>query len=206
MCLEGIAFDLHTGRGESADAISVVTPILVAYGLATPIMAISTPTNNMLQAIGRTDIPVKSVIVGAVFKIACNFILVGNPKINIYGAVVGTVVFYLVIVAFNLISLLRISKVKVHWLSVFGKPFICALLCGVTAFAANGLLTRLFPADTTQSILNMGTVSAIISVILAVAVYAISLLLIKGIAREDVSVLPKGEKIAKTLEKYGLLG
>ena len=26
------------------------------------------------------------------------------------------------------------------------------------------------------------------------------------IDREDISVLPKGEKIAKTLEKYGLLG
>ena len=52
----------------------------------------------------------------------------------------------------------------------------------------------------------MGTVSTVIAVGLAVVVYAISLLLLKGVAREDVSVLPKGEKIAKTLEKYGLLG
>ena len=194
------------GRGSSSDAISVVTPILVAYGLATPVMAVSTPVTNMLQAIGRTDIPVKSVVVGAVCKIVCNFILVGNPKINIYGAVIGTVLFYVVIVACNLISLIRISNVKVRWASVFVKPLICAALCGVTAFAANGLLNKIFPADTSQSILNMGTVSAGIAVVLAVIVYAISLLLIKGIAREDVSVLPKGEKIAKTLEKYGLLG
>ncbi len=194
------------GRGSSSDAISVVTPILVTYGLATPLMAISTPTTNMLQAIGRTDIPVKSVVVGAVCKIICNFILVGNPDINIYGAVVGTVLFYVVVVVCNLVSLLRISKVKIHWNSVFVKPLICAALCGVTAFAANGLLTKLFPADTSESILNMGTISAVIAVGLAVIVYAISLLLIKGIAREDVIVLPKGEKIAKTLEKYGLLG
>ena len=194
------------GRGSSSDAISVVTPILVTYGLATPLMAISTPTTNMLQAIGRTDIPVKSVVVGAVCKIICNFILVGNPDINIYGAVVGTVLFYVVVVVCNLVSLLRISKVKIHWSSVFVKPLICAALCGVTAFAANGLLTKLFPADTSESILNMGTISAVIAVGLAVIVYAISLLLIKGIAREDVIVLPKGEKIAKTLEKYGLLG
>lgn len=194
------------GRGSSSDAISVVTPILVAYGLATPVMAVSTPVTNMLQAIGRTDIPVKSVVVGAMCKIVCNFILVGNPKINIYGAVIGTVLFYVVIVACNLISLIRISNVKVRWASVFVKPLICAALCGVTAFAANGLLNKIFPADTSQSILNMGTVSAGIAVALAVVVYAISLLLIKGIAREDVLVLPKGEKIAKTLEKYGLLG
>ncbi len=194
------------GRGASSDAIPVVAPILASYGFATCIMAISTPITNMLQAIGRTDIPVKSVVVGAICKIICNFILVGNPKINIYGAVVGTILFYVVIVLCNLISLLKISKVKVHWKSVFVKPFISAALCGITAFAANGLLTKLFPVDTSESILNMGTVSTVISIGLAAVVYATSLLLIKGIAKEDVIVLPKGEKIAKTLEKYGLLG
>lgn len=194
------------GRGASSDAIAIITPIMIAYGFATCIMAISTPTTNMLQAIGRTDIPVKSVIVAAVAKIVCNFILVGNPKVNVYGAVIGTILFYVVIVAFNMISLLRVSKVKVNWLSVFFKPLICAALCGVTAFTANALLNRIFPAESTESVLNMGTLAMIISVGLAVIVYVISLLLLKGIAKEDVAVLPKGEKIAKTLEKYGLLG
>lgn len=194
------------GRGSSSDAISVVAPIMVAYGIATALMAVSTPITNMLQAIGRTDIPVKSVVVGAICKITCNFILVGNPKINVYGAVVGTILFYVVIVACNLTSLLRISKVKVNWASILVKPFICAALCGVTAFAAYGLLSKIFPAGNTDSILNMGTISTVIAVGLAVVVYVISLLLVKGVAREDISVLPKGEKIAKTLEKYGLLG
>ncbi|MBO5858779.1 MAG: hypothetical protein J6R20_03290, partial [Clostridia bacterium] len=99
-----------------------------------------------------------------------------------------------------------VAKVKINWVSVFLKPLACAALCGVTAFASNALLNRIFPADTSESILNMGTVSMGISVILAVVVYAISLLLIKGLAKEDVSVLPKGEKIAKALEKHGLLG
>ena len=194
------------GRGSSSDAIPVVAPIMVAYGIATALMAVSTPITNMLQAIGRTDIPVKSVVVGAICKITCNFILVGNPKINVYGAVVGTILFYVVIVACNLTSLLRISKVKVNWASILVKPLICAALCGVTAFAAYGLLSKIFPVTNTESILNMGTVSTVIAVGLAVVVYAISLLLLKGVAREDISVLPKGEKIAKTLEKYGLLG
>lgn len=194
------------GRGSSSDAISVVAPIMVAYGIATALMAVSTPITNMLQAIGRTDIPVKSVVVGAICKITCNFILVGNPKINVYGAVAGTILFYVVIVACNLTSLLRISKVKINWASILIKPLICAALCGVTAFASYGLLSKIFPAGNTESIFNMGTVSTVIAVGLAVVVYVISLLLVKGVAREDVSVLPKGEKIAKTLEKYGLLG
>lgn len=194
------------GRGLSSDAIPVVAPIMVVYGIATALMAVSTPITNMLQAIGRTDIPVKSVVVGAICKIVCNYILVGNPKINVYGAVAGTVLFYVVIVTCNLTSLLRISKVKINWGAILLKPLISAALCGVTAYAAYGLLSRIFPVEASESILNMGTISTVIAVGLAVVVYVISLLLLKGVAREDVSVLPKGEKIAKKLEKYGLLG
>ena len=84
-------------------------------------------------------------------------------------------------------------------------PTILAL-CGVTAFTCNALLNRIFPAANTDSILNSGTFAMIISVGVAGIVYLIALLLFKGIAKEDVSVLPKGEKIAKVLEKYGLLG
>lgn len=194
------------GRGNFSDTIPVVVPIMTAYGLATFVMAVSTPVTNMLQAIGRTDIPVKSVVVGAICKLTCNFILVGNPKFNVYGAVAGTILFYVVIVSCNLISLVKYAKVKINWGSVFFKPFICAALCGLTAFTSNALLNKLFPADTSESILNMGTISMIIAIGLAVIVYVISLLLFKAVAREDVSALPKGEKIAKALEKYGLLG
>ena len=194
------------GRGLSSDAIPVVAPIMVVYGIATALMAVSTPITNMLQAIGRTDIPVKSVVVGAVCKIVCNYILVGNPKMNIYGAVAGTVLFYVVIVTCNLTSLLKYSKTKINWGAIALKPLISAALCGVTAYAAYGLLSRIFPVESAESILNMGTVSTGIAVGLAVVVYVFSLLLLKGVAREDISVLPKGEKIAKKLEKYGLLG
>ena len=194
------------GRGLSSDAIPVVAPIMVVYGIATALMAVSTPITNMLQAIGRTDIPVKSVVVGAICKIVCNYILVGNPKINVYGAVAGTVLFYVVIVTCNITSLLKFSKVKINWGAIALKPLISAALCGVTAYAAYGLLSRIFPVEASESILNMGTVSTVIAVGLAVVVYVISLLLLKGVAREDISVLPKGEKIAKKLEKYGLLG
>lgn len=44
------------------------------------------------------------------------------------------------------------------------------------------------------------------AVISAVIVYFIFLIFIKGISGEDLNMIPKGEKIAKALEKFGLLG
>lgn len=194
------------GRGNSSEAISIIAPILIAYGIFTPIIAISTPTTNMLQAVGRADIPMKTVAGAALVKILCNFFLVGIPKINIYGAVVGTIVFYLLIVSINMFCLLRISKVRVNWLSVFLKPFIAAALCAITAFATHGIIIRIIPADTSASVLNSDTYGTIAGIAAGAVVYLISILLLKGIAKDDLTSLPKGEKIAGILEKYGLLG
>lgn len=194
------------GRGNFSDSISVVVPIMTAYGLATCIMAVSTPITNMLQAIGRPDIPVKSVIAGAICKLVCNYILVGIPGINVYGAVAGTILFYVVIVSINLISLIRVANVRVNWVSVFFKPFLCAGLCGLTAFTANALINKIFPSSPADGLLSMSTVAMVVAVGLAVIVYAASLLVFKALAKEDVVNLPKGEKIAKILEKYKLLG
>ena len=193
------------GRGESSDAISVAAPVMAAYGYATFLMGVSTPITNMLQAIGRTDIPAKTVCIGAVVKIAANFILVGNYRLNVYGAVIGTVLFYAVIVGINFFRLITLTKVRIDWTSIFIKPFICAAFCGLSAFAMNTVLTRIIPAGNTGSILNGGTISAVISIGFAAVVYFVALLFLRSFNRDDIETLPKGTTIVKILDKYGLL-
>ena len=193
------------GRGNSNEAIPIIAPILFTYGICTPLFAISTPTTNMLQAVGRADIPMKTVGIAAVCKIICNFILVGIPKINVYGAVIGTILFYLIIVSVNMTYLLKISGIRVNWVSVVIKPFISALLCAVTAYACHGIIVRIFPADTSSSILNSDTVATLIAIILAAVVYVISILLIGGIDEKSLEGLPGSEKICKVLKKHKLM-
>ena len=45
----------------------------------------------------------------------------------------------------------------------------------------------------------------IIAIIFAIVIYVVVILLIKGITREDILMLPKGEKIANTLAKRKLI-
>ena len=76
------------------------------------------------------------------------------------------------------------------------KPAIAGIFCGISAWSGFGLLQRE---------LSQG-VSTILAVAIGAFVYLLVLLIVKGISRQDVRMLPKGEKIAKTLEKWGLLG
>lgn len=184
------------------DIAPIAAPIMAVYGYATALMAVSTPVTNMLQGIGRTDIPVKAAVAGAVVKIACNYVLVGNPRFNINGAPIGSILCYVVIVGINLFFLLRISKIRINVISVLLKPLFCA---GLSAAAAWGAY-RLFGRFLGERIPHVDLVGLILAVGAAVIVYVIALLLCKGLSKEDILMLPKGEKIAKTLEKYKVLG
>ena len=194
------------GGTNSQNLIPIAYPIMAACGYATGFFSLSSPITNMLQAIGRADIPVKALIGGSVIKVVANIVFISNPKYNIRGAVIGTIVCYTAICVVEAACLLKLSKTKINFVSVFIKPFACAALCAAVAFMSYKFFARIFPAGDISSHINGMTVSACISIVLAVIVYALGLLFMRALSKDDIIMLPKGEKIAKILEKYKLLG
>jgi len=180
-------------------------PMMMVFGIATALMAVSAPVISMLQGIGRTDVPVKSLIAGVVVKICASFLLVSRPEINIHGAVIGTVLFYVVIVSINLFMLIRVSKVKVRVMPVLLKPLFCAGLSAAGAWLANNLALRLAPGfvSSGRMVLLLAIAAAIA---LAVLIYAVSMLLCRAVTQEDLEILPMGKKLGKTLAKFRLIG
>ena len=182
-----------------SDSISISATVMALYGCFTFIMAAAQPLINMLQAIGRADIPMKSVSIAAVVKVIVNFILIGIPGINIMGAIIGTFCFYLITVSVNINALIKETGVRLNYKSVFFKPLFCALMCGFAAWATTGLCKHFIPAFEYGSRVSNNTLSAIIGIVAAVIIYVLALLFTKTIVREDVKMLPKGEKIADLL-------
>ena len=105
---------------------------------------------------------------------------------------------YIVMLSINCTALLKVTKVKIDYSSVLIKPLIAATVCGLAALLSNTLLAEKLAIN--------GKISALFSICVGGAFYAAVLLLIKGISRDDVEMLPKGEKIAKALAKFRLLG
>ncbi len=187
-------------------SLSIAAPVMAYYGYATFLIAFSQPLTNMLQGIGRMDIPMKTLAVAAVFKILINFIFVGIPKYNIFGAVIGTVVFYVIIVAGGMFFLIRETKVKLNYFNIFIKPLFCSVLCGAAAWSSHGLLSMVLKFGDPSSRLNGANVATLLAIGIAVVVYGLSLLFSRTIAKTDLNMLPGGEKISKILEKYGFIG
>ena len=180
-------------------------PMMMIFGLATALMAVSAPVISMLQGIGRTDVPVKSLVAGTIVKIGANQLLVSNPEINVKGAAIGTVLFYVVIVSINLFMLIRVSKTKLQVMSVLGKPLFCAGLSAAAAWLAKDLVQRFLPrVNSHESVILFFSVAAAIGC--AVVIYGVSMLLCRAVTGEDLENLPAGKKLGKVLAKYKLLG
>jgi stage V sporulation protein B len=195
---------LYTGT-ENQSGIAVAAPVLGLYGLMMAILTLSSPLTNILQAIGRADVPAKALAIGCAFKIGLNYVLIGIPEINIKGAVFGTCFFYLLCIFINYGVLRKETGVRIDIKTVLVKPLIAAVLCGASAWGSYELLSSVLTFGDMNSRLNGNSLACIVSIGVAVVVYAISALLLKTLVKNDILLLPKGEKIAKILEKYKLI-
>ena len=197
---------LFYGNGDAAASVPIAVPVMKAYGYTIFLMALSQPMTNMLQAIDKTHIPLISLTIGALVKVIANFIFVAIPSINVYGAIIGTVLCYVIIVIIDIVAITHYTKVKIDLVSVFVKPIICGLLCGLGAHMSFAVMNRILPNMTVSG----HEIKTIICIAMAIGVggvvYIISTLFVKGMAKDDIIMLPKGEKIAKILAKYGFIG
>ena len=179
--------DLLSGTSQP-EAVATAAPLLTTLGFAVPFVCLVSLTNAILQSMGRVGLPILTMMVGAIAKIAINYVLVGHPDINIAGAPIGTLVCYALIAALNLFFIIRASF-SARFLGVFIKPLFAAASMGVAAYGLNALLT---------GVLHMNArLSVILTIGAAVLIYLAIILLIKALPREDVLLLPKGEKLAK---------
>ena len=85
--------------------VAVAAPLLRILGIGGICLGIATPVNSMLQAIGRADLPVKLMLVGAAIKLTLNLTLIGHPSVNILGAPIGSLACY-VFLAVSSVTLL----------------------------------------------------------------------------------------------------
>ena len=137
---EDILSLLFAGQPE---AVAQATPWLSCLGLSVPAACLITVTGAMLQAAGKAQKPIISMLCGVAVKITVAYILLGRDGWGMAGAPVSSLCCDTVIVLCNL---LFIGKYTPHMLpsprkclSVAGGPAVVAIL----AIAATKLLRSL---------------------------------------------------------------
>lgn len=168
--------------------------LLALLGLASIFVCIVLMENAILQASGHELVPVITMIVGGVVKVVVNYILVGRPEINIYGAPVGTLASYFIMAVINYVLMGRVLDKRPRLRCIFFKPLLCALVMAAAVWAVGGLAARL-PLGPHLALL----VSTLLPIAVAVPVYLALSIALRSIGRADMALIPGGDKIARFL-------
>lgn len=171
-------------------------PMLSILAIAIFFMGIISVTNSILQAYGREMTTIISTCSGIVTKFITAYVFIGIPKIGVYGIPLSTALCYIVIMICNIFFMVRYTGIVPGIRKIFLKPFVASVLCAGGALGAH-LLLEMTPFA--------GKLSTIISILVAVIIYVLAILLVKGLDREDVEMLPGGRKISSVLIKHNLI-
>jgi stage V sporulation protein B len=179
--------------------------VVMAFDLAGQLLTLLAPSilfvsliyvsSAILQATGNEKLSIISALSGVTVKLVSSYILLGIPSIGIYGTPISTTLCYLVIIIFNFFFLVRKTGYTPSLKHVFLKPLIASACCGAAALGAHLALSSFLG----------GKIATLGAIGVAVIVYAAILLAIKGLNRDDVKMLPKGEKLCSLLERFKLI-
>ena len=163
--------------------------VVVLYGL-------SSVTNSILHGLNYMTSPAKNAGVALVIHLAAFVLMMTVFKMNVYALVGGNIVFALAMSILNLIKIRKVSGFRMDLLSTFGKPFTAAAIMGVITYG----VFRLF-----DLLVGGRVIPVLVSLIVAVLVYAVVLLKIGTLSEDDILDLPMGGKILRAAKKFHLM-
>lgn len=169
--------------------------LLAIMGAASFFVCTVLMENAILQASGHEKLTMVTMIGGGLVKIIVNWFLVAQRSINIYGAPVGTLVSYVVMALMNYIFICIALKHRPKLLRIFARPLAASVLMGAAAWAIYGLCARFIGAVSWSRI----ALCMLAAIAVAVIVYLVSTIALRSITKEDMKLIPGGEKIANFL-------
>ena len=147
--------------------------------------------NGALQGFGKVMIPATALGIGCLVKLVLNIVLLKIPFFNVYGAAIGSIACHAVAftIVFNVLK--KYVKLDLPLGKFVIKPVIATGIMSVCSYTLCVILKGIIPGNT----------ATVIAMAFAVIVYIAAVLALKIYNREDIYMLPKGEKIYKFLEK-----
>lgn len=170
--------------------------LLTVGGISIIFLALCQTSTGILQGIGHIKVPVVGAILGATAKVILNAALIRIPAVNVLGAVLSTTGCYLVAGIFDVRMLSRLTGTKFDFTGSFLKPVIGS---AVMAAGAWGSYQGFY------ALCGNNTLSTLLAICVAIAVYGLVMLLIQGITEEDLQAIPGGRKLIRVLRKLRLI-
>ncbi len=155
--------------------------------------------SGVLQGIGKSLVPAMSLAIGVIVKFILNTILIPiNPEIFVLGGTAGaafsTTVCHMIAFSIDLYVMSKYIKLEISKKDYIVKPVIATIMMAVCSiFVYNSLICMI-----SQKL------STIISILIAIVLYIVLIFLLKIFSKENIFMIPYGQRIYKILQSIGI--
>jgi len=169
---------------------------LMALSVSVIFFALSTLNCSILQGIGKVYAPIinSAIALAVQTVVACGLLFFTD--FDVYAIAIASTLYSLVAAVLNQISTRRAIGYKQELLRTFILPLVASVIMGGVAYGVYRLAYHFT---------NSMRISAIPAIVIAIPVYFIALLLVKGVNEEELKAFPKGRLLVKVAKKCRLL-
>ncbi len=159
---------------------SAGAPLLQLLAPSVYFVALQTVSGSLLQANSVKSIPVGSLVIGALLKVAVCWMLIA--KIGIFAAPLGTLFCYGVAAGINIFYCMKKKLLRLDFYKTVILPLFCGAFCGISARGCYLLF-------------GQSHLATVLSIFIAAAVYLVSALLMGAFDHRMAVLLPVLKKL-----------
>ena len=186
------------------DTLDLAARLLAELSITVVFYSVGTITNAILQSIGRINMPLVSAGIALAVQTAVLVLLNLFTGLGVHALVLCSVLYSVLIFSINNHFIHKYMHMRMYVWKVYGRPAAASLFMGAAAkavyellfFVVQKVLGRVYFANL------IATAAAILA---AVFVYFAALIKLKGVSRNDILMLPKGQKILDLMVRKGLI-
>lgn len=162
---------------------------------AVVVYSLSTVTNAVLQGINRMKTPIRNAGISLVLHTVILFVMLRYLHMGIYGVLYANILFALFICILNARAIARFKRYRQEVKKTFLIPMVASAVMGAAAFGVYRAAYSIF-----GNLISTG-----ISVLVAVAVYFVLLILLKGVDAQELRSMPGGTRLSGLARKLHLM-
>ena len=126
-----------------------------------------------------------------IVKLILNLILVPIPSIGVNGAAIASVACHVAVFMISIMALKRTIKIKLGVRKFVIKPILATVIMGICSYFIYSILLGIIAE-------KLATIIAILS---ATIIYALAVVVLRVFSKQEIKMLPAGNKICMILEK-----
>lgn len=179
-----------------AESLELAGMALMALSLSVIFYALSTLNSSILQGLGKVNTPIINAGIALALQTAAAWGLLFYTKLDMYAIAIASTLYSGIMCILNQAAVRRAVGYRQEIKRTFAIPLLASLFMGAAAWAVYEGLYLL-----TESM----RISVIPAVIIAVCVYFVMLIAMKGVTEEELLGMPKGYLLVRIAKKCRLL-